>query len=273
MNGAPRASQVRVGRRAAGRPGRRRVVRGCVIVSVALLVELLIVPRLLGVHASLRALDRVDLAWLIVAVSLEAVSLACYAALAKSLFVGPPAPASTLNEVVLATTAVSHLVPAGPAVGMGLGFRMLTATGVPGAEVAAVLGIQAFLSAVILNVLLWVALVCSIPLAGLHPGYVAIALISAIAILVVGGLVVLAARTPGNVVKTVSGRFPAVPAERVERLLHGVSATFARLCADRRARRRAVAWAAANWLTDAACLWCVVAALGVTTDPVLLFAA
>jgi hypothetical protein len=35
----------------------------------------------------------------------------------------------------------------------------------------------------------------------------------------------------------------------------------------------AIGWAAANWLLDAACLWCFIAALGRYIDPILLFAA
>ena len=84
---------------------------------------------------------------------------------------------------MLATTAVSHVVPGGAAGGAGLGYHLLTAEGVDGADAGFALATATLGSTLVLNSLLCMALVVSIPVAGLHPAYVAVALVGLLALL------------------------------------------------------------------------------------------
>ena len=82
--------------------------------------------------------------------------------------------------------------PAGrEAAGTGLGYRLFTSNGVSRPEGGFALATQGIGSAVVLNVLLWLALVISIPLAGFNPAYVTVALVSVLLLLALGTLVYL----------------------------------------------------------------------------------
>jgi hypothetical protein len=124
--------------------------------------------------------------------------------------------------------------------------------------------------------MLWLALLISIPLAGLHPIYVVAALVGLLAIL--GATFLGYAFTKGGpravrVVRAVGRRIPRVGADRLERLVHEVGDSIAQLARNRALLKRALLWAALNWLLDAASLWSFVAAFGHIVDPIELFAA
>jgi len=88
----------------------------------------------------------------------------------------------TLLRVQLSTLGFK---PRGPRWDRGrvtLGYRLLTHAGVDGPEAAFALATQGAGSAVVLNVLLWLALVVSIPLNGFNPIYLTAAIVGVIAI-------------------------------------------------------------------------------------------
>src|SRR5690606_37229316 len=99
------------------------------------------------------------------------------------------------------------------AAGTALGFRLLRQRGVPGSMAGFAAGAQGIGAAVVLNVLLWVALVVSIPLRGVNPYYGAAAAVGAA---LIGGfsLMVLlllgAEERTRRVVGAVIGRLPLV---------------------------------------------------------------
>jgi uncharacterized protein (TIRG00374 family) len=179
-------------------------------------------------------------------------------------------------RLVLSTTALSHVMPGGAAGGAGLGFQLLTADGVPEAEAGFALATEAMGSAIVLNLLLWVALLLTIPFAGLHPVYVVIALVGLFALLAVGALVLLFTRGEERavrIVRTIGRRLPRVGADHAEQVVRQVADSVAALTGDRHLLKQAFLWAALNWLLDAASLWCCLAALGHRVNPVELFAA
>ena len=90
---------------------------------------------------------------------------------------GRPVRFGRRQRIVLATTAVGHVVPAGAAGSASLGYRLLTESGVDGADAGFVWASASLGSAVVLNLLLWIALLVSIPIAGFHPVYVVTALL------------------------------------------------------------------------------------------------
>ena len=188
---------------------------------------------------------------------------------------GRPVRFGRRQRIVLATTAVGHVVPAGAAGSASLGYRLLTESGVDGADAGFVWASASLGSAVVLNLLLWIALLVSIPIAGFHPVYVVTALLGLL--LISAAALIVIALTRGEkratrVVRAVGRRIPRVGADRMDAIGHELTDAMRRLTGDRRLLRNAAAWAA-NWLFDAAALWCFVVALGRYAEPFELFAA
>jgi uncharacterized membrane protein YbhN (UPF0104 family) len=129
---------------------------------------------------------------------------------------------------------------------------------------------------VVLNVLLWLSLVVSIPLAGFHPIYVTVAIIGAVMLLAVAALalgITRGAERASRILRAVGDRIPGLTGEGVERAFREAAASLSALGRDRRVLARSLTWASLNWLLDAASLWCFVAAFGRLVNPVELFAA
>jgi uncharacterized protein (TIRG00374 family) len=249
---------------------------GVLIFIVLLVIEYLVIPEFVVAGKNLHILSQINIGWLITGVALEAASLLCYAALTKTLL--PPGRVGlfTCFRIDLATTAVSHTIPAGSAGSAGLGYRLLTNEGVAGPEAGFAMATQGVGSAVVLNVLLWFSLVISIPIAGFHTIYVIVALVGMIALLATAALVYLLTRgeeSAAHVVRAIGNKIPRVGGDRLEDLLHRIGGSLRDLLANRELRRKALVWAALNWLLDAASLWSFLLALGRFVDPVELFAA
>ena len=123
------------------------------------------VPQLGGARRALNLLSDVNPALLIVALALEIGAFAAYTQLTRvtlppDLHVSRP----TLFRIQLSTKAVTNLVPGGSAAGSTLGFRLMTEAGVQPSHAGFTLATVGLGSAVVLNLMLWVALLVSIPL-------------------------------------------------------------------------------------------------------------
>jgi hypothetical protein len=130
-------------------------------------------------------------------------------------------------------------------------------------------------STVVLNVLLWVSLVISIPLAGFHPIYVTVAILGALVLLGAGLLVFGVTRgteRASRIMGAVGRRIPGL-GNRLEDVIRDAGHSLSALARDRRVMVESLAWASLNWLLDAGSLWCFVAAFGRFVNPVELFAA
>jgi hypothetical protein len=131
-------------------------------------------------------------------------------------------------------------------------------------------------STVVLNVLLWLSLVVSIPLAGFHPIYVTVAIIGAVLLAAIAALAIGITRGAGRasrILHAVGDRIPGLSGDRLERGMLDTAASLTALARDRRTLVMSLTWASLNWLLDAASLWCFVAAFGRLVNPVELFAA
>lgn len=255
---------------------RRQIALRATLLVVTAAVGYFAVPNLVGASRDLRQLDRVDAGYLLLAIALQALSLYCYALLARVFFVGRPPRLFTLNRIVLATTALSHVVPAGAAASTALGIRLLTEDGTSGSEAGAVIGAQALSSAVVLNVLLWVALLASLPDVGLHPVFGAVALVGLVLMILTWALVLAFTRSRERTLRlarTLGRRVLPIGSDRLEELVRQAGAVIEHVGRQRRLGLRLVVWAGLNWLLDALCLWCCLAAFGYTASPAPLFAA
>ena len=261
-------------------PRRRRIPaplrHGVTIFLALLVVEYLVIPRLVAAGKSLNLLARVDVVWLIVAMALETAALFAYALLSKVLLPPNSATIGTLFRIDLATTAIGHVLPGGTAGSATLGYRLITGLGVDGKAAGFAMATQGLGSAVVLNVLLWLSLVISIPFAGVHAIYAAVALVGMLAILAVAALVFLFTRGEQGAIRVVGAigrRLPFVSEERIIDVVVHVGGSLRELWGNREQLRLAIVWAAANWLLDAACLWSFLAAFHRYVNPVELFAA
>ncbi len=252
--------------------------RGIILFVLVLVVEYLVVPELVGASKDLGLLGQVDAAWLVAGLVLEALSLFCYGLLTRAMLApGSFNPGlSRLFRIDLAAAAVAHVIPAGTLGSAGIGYRLFTAEGIKGNDAGVMMASKGLGSTVVLNVLLWLSLVVSIPLAGFHPIYVTVAIIGAVLLAAIAALAVGITRGAGRasrILHAVGDRIPGLSGDRLERGMLDTAASLSALARDRRVLVMSLTWASLNWLLDAASLWCFVAAFGHLVNPVELFAA
>ena len=252
--------------------------RGIVIFALLLIVEYLVVPELVGASKDLYLLGRVNAFWLAGGVILEFASLFCYGLLTQALL--PPGAhnpgLSVLFRIDLAAAAIAHVIPAGTLGSAGLGYKLFTDAGIKGRDAAVMMATKGLGSTVVLNVLLWLSLVISIPLAGFHPIYVTVAATGAVILAAVAALTfgfIRGASRASRIVHALGDRIPGYSGDRLEQALLEAANSLRALGRDRRTLVVSLTWASLNWLLDAASLWCFVAAFGRFVNPVELFAA
>jgi len=131
-------------------------------------------------------------------------------------------------------------------------------------------------STVVLNILLWLSLVISIPLAGFHPIYVTVAVTGAVLLLGIAALafgITRQSKRASRILCVVGDRIPGLTGDRLEQAIREAGKSLSALARDRRTLVWSLTWASLNWLLDVASLWCFVAAFGRLLNPVELFAA
>jgi uncharacterized protein (TIRG00374 family) len=248
-----------------------------ILLILALIVEYLVIPELVGASKDAYLLGRLNVGWLIAGLVLEAVSLFCYALLTRALLPPEGRPGlSRLFRIDLAAAAVAHVIPAGTIGSAGVGFQLFTSEGLDGTDVGVMMATKGMGSTVVLNVLLWLALVISIPLSGFRPVYATVAIIGAVLLAAMAALVVGLTRggkRAARILRGIGNKIPGVGGERLEKIVLQADESLRRLATDRHVLVGSLTWAALNWLLDAASLWCFIAAFGSFANPVGLFAA
>jgi uncharacterized protein (TIRG00374 family) len=252
--------------------------RGVLIFALVLIIEYLVVPELIGASKDLHLLGQVNPAWLAAGAILEGLSLFCYGLLTQAVL--PPGAhnpgLSRLFRIDLSAAAVAHVLPAGTLGSAGIGYRLFTAEGIKGNDAGVMMATKGLGSTVVLNVLLWLSLVVSIPLAGFHPIYVTVAVTGAVLLLAVAALalgITRGAQRASRILRAVGDKIPGLTGERLEQAVLDTAASLSALARDRRVLAWSLTWASLNWLLDVASLWCFVAAFGRLLNPVELFAA
>lgn len=244
-----------------------------VVGATGTILYVFVVPQLARGMESAGVLAAVDLWLLGGALVLQLASLVTYSMLTRvSLPVEPHVPFVTLLRIQLATKALAHVVPGGTAAGSALGYRLLTRAGVHGAAAGFTLASVGLGSAVVLNVIVWAALVVSIPVDGMQPAYAAAAVVGAVLLGAAVALVLVLTRGRAQAERAVRW-IPFVSGDAAATSLHGVADRLHELARRRDLLRSGVGWAAANWLLDAASLWVVLHAFSITLHPVDLIVA
>ena len=247
---------------------------GAAIALLAVILIYFVVPELRQAHLS--ELAHIGVPCLIIGVLLEGISLFCYSLLTRSLLPPQGPGLLTVFRIDMSCTALGHVVPAGSAASAALGYRLFTSRGVQAGDVCFMMASQGPGSSVVLNLLLWIALLVSIPLTGFHRIYLGAGLAGLAALVTAAALVYLFTKGEERVIRLTRrllARTPGVREDAAEPVVRAIAAAVRSLRSDPRRMRWALAWATANWLVDATSLWCFLAALGYYANPVLLFAA
>jgi uncharacterized protein (TIRG00374 family) len=256
---------------------RRPLRRLAILLILALIVEYLVIPELVGASKDLYLLGRLNVWWMIAGLILEGLSLFTYALLNQVLLPAEGRPGlSRLFRIDLSAAAVAHVIPAGTVGSAGIGYQLFTAEGVPGTDVGVMMATKGMGSTLVLNVLLWIALVISIPLSGFQPVYATVAIIGAVilagmAILILG--ITRGEKRAARILRAIGERIPGVGGDRLEQIALQAAASIRSLGTNRPVLIWSLTWASLNWLLDAASLWCFIAAFGGHANPVGLFAA
>jgi uncharacterized protein (TIRG00374 family) len=241
------------------------------LLILALVIEYLVVPQLAGPRRVAHLVTEVNPLLLLAGVGLEAASLLSYAQLTRTVL-----PARnrvslfTILRVELTTLSVSHCAPGGSATGTAIGFRLLTQAGVGAGDVGFALALQAIGSAVVLNIILWISLIVSIPVYGFSAVYLVAA---AVGVALLGIAVTLffmltrGEQRMADFLEAAAVRLHFVDARGLRRSFLRLAQRLNDLVAERRVLIKASGWAAANWLLDAASLWVFIGAFGQWVNP------
>jgi uncharacterized protein (TIRG00374 family) len=243
---------------------------------IILVVEYLVLPQIAGVNKDLHLLGQLNLGYALLGVALEAASLLSYSALTRSVLPRGSATLARLFRIELSSQAVNHVLPGGTAAGTGIAYRLITEGGVSSADAGFALATEGIGSAVVLNVILWLAVLVSISVQGFNAIYVTAALVGVVLVSGFGVLVVALTRGAERSAKILAGlarHLPFVKAEAVTNLVNRLALRLRELAGDRELLRRAVGWAVANWLLDAASLWVFLLAFHHVINPDTLLVA
>lgn len=241
------------------------------LLLLALIIEYLVVPQLAGPRKVVHLLADVNPLLLLAGLALEAGALLSYTQLTRTLL-----PTSHrislfhLFRIQLTTLSVSHCAPGGTATGTALAYRLMTQAGLPGGDVGFAIATQGIGSAVVLNVILWLALIVSIPVWGFSAVYLLAAVV---------GMLLLAASTilllmftkgsdrAGAALERAGSRLPFVDGRALRQTFERIAGRLQDLGQHRRLLIEGVTWATANWVLDAASLAVFVGAFGHWVNP------
>ncbi len=244
--------------------------------SLVFVFGYLVLPQLGSARSSLPLLASVNPILVVFGVLLEVSAILAYVELTRTvLYPYAPSRYNTLR-VNMAGLAISHVVPGGTAPAGALAYRIFNELGVPKDTNAFGLAAQGSGSAVVLNIIFWIALVISIPLDGFNPAYGFAALAGVFLLLAFFGTILLITRGQRRAdawLRAIARRVPSINPDAVSALLRKVADRITLLIANRRTLWWAFTWAALNWLLDAACLWVFLWSFGAVVSPIDLLVA
>ncbi len=249
---------------------------GIYAVGLLLVFEYLVLPQLAGARKSLYLLGRINVAYVVAGVVLEACALASYSQLTHTVLHHEGPPRWRLLRINMSSLAVSHVMPGGTAPGTAVAYRLLTQSGVAGADAGFALAMQGVGSALVLNSLLWSALLVSVFLHGYNPLYAVAAGAGVVLMGLFAGVVLALTRGRNRsveIIRRVGGHIPFVDGNTLADQVRRLAERLGQFLADRQLLARAVLWAAAFWLLDASSLFVFIAAFRTIVPPIDLLVA
>ena len=223
-----------------------------------------------GVREASGKLRTVNPALLGLGLGLEMAALLAYTLLTRAALgeEGHRISRARLFRIQMSTKALSSIVPGGSAAGSAMGYRLMTLSGVNGPDAGFALATAGLGSAVVLNVIFWIALMVSIPIRGVNPGYATAAIAGIVLMLIASGIVFGLMEGQGRAERLLRwvARRLRLSEDRTAAGVRHIGLRLEDLAGDRRLLGRVLGWAAANWMLDAAALWVFLRAFGASTD-------
>ncbi len=250
-----------------------------IILSAGCLVfvfEYLVIPQFASARHSLPLLAHLNPFLVILAVALEMSAIYAYVELTRAVLYPYGPSRFNILRVNLAGLAIGHVVPGGAAPSGALAYRIFSELDVPRETSAFGLAAQGAGSAVVLNIIFWIALVISIPLNGINPGYGFAALAGVFLLLAFFGTIFLITRGQRRAdawLRAAARHVPALNPDKISQLLVRVADRITLLVNSRRTLWTAFTFAGLNWILDAACLWVFVWSFGTVISPIDLLVA
>ena len=244
---------------------RAALKRALKIAVLLVLINFLGIPALIGVRNAVNRLADVQLGWLALGVGLQFAALLAYTQLMATGLPTRSVSISRLFRIQLATKSLTNVVPGGSAAGAALGYRLLTTSGVAGADAGFALAATGLISAVVLNLLFLIALLISIPLYGFRPAYVTGAIVGLLLIAFVislGFAIVRGEAGAERILHRLTRRLKFVDADRIAAIIRQVAGRLREITQDRDLVKQAGIWAVMNWMLDAASLLVFIRAFG-----------
>ncbi|MDA8271815.1 MAG: lysylphosphatidylglycerol synthase transmembrane domain-containing protein [Actinomycetota bacterium] len=254
---------------------RRFTIRSIKVVAIILILEYLVLPQLAGARKTLSLIQHLNFGYVGLAVVAEVAALLSYAYLTMSVLPKQSLDLWTIFRIDMSSLALSHVIPAGTAGGTGLSIRLLITKGIRATDAAFAIAVQGIGSAVVLNLLFWVALIISIPLWGFNAIYLSATIIGVLLIMFAGVLIIAFTRGEQHFTQIsvrLFSKLPYLSEAKIESVLQHISERIRNLAADPPLLKRLLTWAVANWVLDAGSLWIFLAAFGkfVNVDALLV---
>lgn len=255
-----------------GPPRPRRFRRSRMTLKIVAFVAVIyfgLVTVIPGVRKAVSEISSVNPVLVVLGFALEIGALMCYSLLAiRSM--GGEARISPFRmfRIQMSTKALSSIVPGGSAAGSALGYRLMTMSGVPGPTAGFALATAGLGSAVILNLIFWLALLVSIPIRGVNAGYATAAVAGVVLMVIAGAIVFSLAEGRGRAERIVRwvARKLKLSEDRAAAGVRQVSSRLDELISDRPLLARVAFWGAMNWVLDMSALWVFLRAFGPSPD-------
>jgi putative heme transporter len=242
------------------------------VLLFAAIVYFVVLPLIPGFRSAADELTKVQPGFLVAGLVLQISAWFSYSLMTRSALGTESHVVSRFRmfRIQMSTKALSNIVPGGSAASSALGYRLLTLSGVKGPDAGFALAAAGLGSAVVLNMLFWIALLVSIPLhRGTNPLYVTAALAGVLIMLLAAFLIVGLTHGQGRaerVLRWLAAKL-RFDADTAAEALRQVGTRVDDLVADRAVLSRVMLGSVCAWLLDAASLWVFLRAFGGTLDP------
>lgn len=233
---------------------------------IAAVLYFFVLPLIPGFRNAVSRLGQINAWLLILGMGLELTALFCYSLLTHAAL-GPHASqvsVTRLFRIQLSTKAVGNIVPGGSAASSALGYRLLVLSGIPGPDAGFALATAGLGSAVVLNLILWLGLIVSIPLRGVNAVYGAAAIVG---VVVMGGVAAMifglmdGQGRAERALRWIARRFRQNE-DRIGEVTRHLAIRLEGLLSEPVLLVRVFVWATANWVFDIAALWVFLRAFG-----------
>ena len=240
------------------------------LLALIAIVYFFVLPTIPGFRSAATQLGEVQPQWLVLGLGLQMAALVAYSLLTRAAIGEARHFVSTMRmfRIQMSTKALSNVVPGGTAAGSALGYRLITLSGVTGTDAGFALATAGLASAVVLNLIFWLALLVSIPRRGVNPLYTTAALAGVLIMVFVAAIVIgllQGQKRADSILRWIARRL-RLDENKIGDALRQVGERLEDLVHDRQVLRRVLFWSTLNWLLDAASLWVFIRAFGATLD-------